>query len=114
MDTFVARYDELVARATTPGSEAHTAKALLDERGLTREVVDEARALLATLRRAAPASSSEGGGATSAKRAEATAALWSWYLEWSAIARVALRERVLLVQLGLLTPRVAKEGEEVA
>lgn len=113
VDTFVARYDELVASATAPGLEAHTAKELLDERGLTREVVDEARALLASLRRRASASLAPQDPA-GAKRAAATAALWSWYIEWSAIARIAIRERVLLVQLGLLTPRVAKESDEAA
>lgn len=42
---------------------------------------------------------------TSLARAES--ALWSWYLEWSAVANLAVKRPSLRVQLGLLTPHSA-------
>ncbi|MCZ7678604.1 MAG: hypothetical protein M5U28_07470 [Sandaracinaceae bacterium] len=38
--------------------------------------------------------------------------LWSWYLEWSGIARVAIRDRRMLRALGLLRTVRKPAGEE--
>jgi hypothetical protein len=39
---------------------------------------------------------------TKAEHAKAVAHLWVWYLEWSAIARVAVKDRRLLRSMGFL------------
>ena len=39
-----------------------------------------------------------------AETAEAEAAMWAWYLEWSQIARSVINDRGLLRQLGFLRP----------
>ena len=38
--------------------------------------------------------------------------MWAWYLEWSKIARVAIKNRALLRQLGFLSARRGEEEEE--
>lgn len=42
----------------------------------------------------------------------AEAAMWGWYLEWSKIARIAIKQRPLLRQLGFLSVRRGSEEEE--
>jgi hypothetical protein len=39
--------------------------------------------------------------------ARAETELWSWYLEWSGVANLAIKRPALRSQLGLLTPRPA-------
>jgi hypothetical protein len=50
---------------------------------------------------------------TPEQQQEAEDALWSWYLEWSEIARVAIHDRRALRSLGFLKPeRRSDEDEE--
>ena len=37
--------------------------------------------------------------------------MWAWYLEWSQIARVAIKQRSLLKELGFLTTRRGGEDD---
>ena len=80
-------------------------------------MLKEARELLATLGNVAPISDDKLASAEDAKaelmRAEST--LWGWYLEWSQVARTAIKQRALLRQLGFLTSRggAAEEEDEV-
>jgi hypothetical protein len=112
--TFVERYDEMVAGAGTYGAEGTAAKAVLEARGLTSAVVDAARALLETVGKVETAPC----GATledEQKRSEkAEADLWAWYLEWSAIARVAISQRALLKQMGFVSTRAKGSAAEPA
>jgi hypothetical protein len=39
--------------------------------------------------------------------AKAEAELWAWYLEWSAVANLAIKQPALREQLGLPTPHLA-------
>jgi len=39
------------------------------------------------------------------------AAMWAWYLEWSQIARVAIKQRSLLKELGFLAARRGGEDD---
>lgn len=39
--------------------------------------------------------------------AKAEAELWAWYLEWSAVAQLAIKQPALREQLGLPTPHLA-------
>jgi hypothetical protein len=103
----VSRYDAL----DDIGAQGTEAKELLKKRGLTPAVVDEARALLDSLgkiERVAPTPSAE---QMKVELNRAEAALWNWYLEWSQVARVAIKQRVLLRQLGFGGGRAAGEQE---
>jgi hypothetical protein len=98
---FLDRYDEL-ADETKYGPEGSKAKELLTERGLTPGVVNEVRALMLGLRGEqqpqTPASIEQ----AKADAAKAEEALWAWYLEWSQVARVAVKSRAMLHLLGFL------------
>lgn len=113
--TFVDRYEELLAGSEKYGAEAKQAQALLTARGVTAGVVEEAKALLTKLTQLAEAPKSESMEEQEAELEAAEAAMWAWYLEWSKIARVAIKQRVLLRQLGFLaTRRGGDEDEEEA
>lgn len=90
--TFLERLDAL-ARSDDPTRRA--ARELLRARGLTDAVLDEARALIARIEQAesAPASPPI---CTEAQEE----AMWRWYKEWSAVARVVLTDRRHLNALG--------------
>ena len=103
--TFLERWnlldkDEPEGGLGTAGKEA---KKLLQSRGLTKETLDNARALLKKLGKIDK--SMPDVEKVSAENTEFEAmerALWAWYLEWSAIARQAISQRSLLRQLGFL------------
>lgn len=85
------------------GPGGKEARKLLSTRGITADAVAEAQGMLTKL-------GVIGAGAADVKKAksqqgefeQAEKALWDWYLEWSAIARTAIPERVLLKSLGFL------------
>jgi hypothetical protein len=79
-------------------SEAqHRASALLTQRGLTSDVIQEARQLLHDVARPAAADATS----DAPKLREPTLkSLWSWYLEWSETARAVIHDRRLLKALG--------------
>jgi hypothetical protein len=110
--TFADRYDELAAGSEKYGAEAKKAQELLASRGLTPVVVNEAKALLTMLTHVAPPTAPISFEEQEAELARAEDTLWSWYLEWSRIARVAIKQRVLLKQLGFLTTRKGGVEEE--
>lgn len=45
------------------------------------------------------------------EREAAEKSMWSWYLEWSTIARVAIKERYILRALGFRRKQTADEAE---
>lgn len=94
------------------GQAGKEARSLLAQRGLTEMVVDEAKALLERIRNVdGPLPDLEKLAAEDACFEKAEAALWAWYLEWSAIARRAITQRGLLRQLGFL--RTTPSGKDV-
>ena len=108
--TFVDRYDELSAPNSKYGPEGAQAKELLAARGVAPAVVDEARNLLSQLTKVATAPISQASiNEQEAALASAEDALWAWYLEWSQVARVAVKQRQLLRQLGFLTRHPVEE-----
>ena len=109
--TFVDRYDELVAGHERFGAEAKKAHELLVTRGVTPAVVDEARVLLTRLTHVAEPAEPVSIEEQEAQLEEAETSMWAWYLEWSKIARVAIKQRVLLRQMGFLAIRRG-DGEE--
>lgn len=96
--TFLDRFDALAQDAAGPKSKE--ARALLVQRGLTPAVVDAARTLLERLGTIEPVDAPPDREESSAQFEEAERALWAWYLEWSQVARVAVRDRRSLRALG--------------
>lgn len=109
---FVDRYDELVAGSEKYGPEAQKAAELLTTRGVSAGVVNEAKVLLTKLTKVAEPAEPVSVEEQEAELEAAEAALWGWYLEWSKIARIAIKQRPLLRQLGFLSVRRGAEEEE--
>jgi hypothetical protein len=110
--TFVDRYEELVAGSEKFGAEAKKAQELLVTRGVTPAVVEEAKALLTKLTQMAEPAEPVSVEEQEAELEAAETAMWAWYLEWSKIARIAVKQRVLLRQLGFLAVRRGGDEEE--
>lgn len=95
------------------GPEGIDARALLTQRGLSAEVIENARALLDAASQIADEPVEAPMSKDPAAVARAEAALWAYYLEWSRIARVAITARSELRQLGFLrSARSAASAEE--
>lgn len=99
--TFIERLERLPRPESEGGlgAEGRAALELLARRGLTERVVAPAKSTLETIARIEPARAPE---RDPEEDARAEREMWSWYLQWSQIARVAVRERRLLKQLGFL------------
>ncbi len=97
------------------GDDGKEAKKIMAKRGLTNAVIDEAKALVGKLRKVdGPLPDLEKIEAEEANFEKAERELWAWYLEWSAIARNAIKQRSLLKKLGFLQDNgrgVDEEGE---
>jgi hypothetical protein len=105
--TFIDRVEALESGATPFGERGVAARALLLARGLTAERIADAKATgagLATL-------VVDTGTVSVAERDAAEKAMWGWYLEWSTIARTAIKERYLLRALGFRRNQKADELE---
>jgi hypothetical protein len=98
--TFVQR---LLRMPTEPslGVQGAEARELLARRGIDTQTVRIALDLLELLSTTRPRSPES----ELAAEAAAEAALWSWYREWSEIARVAIADRRLLGELGFAGPQ---------
>jgi hypothetical protein len=100
--TFIERMAQMAEGAEPYGPEGPEARALLARRGLTAERVAEAEAQLdqlGTIREQLQPQP------TAEEQEQAGRELWAWYLEWSSIARAAIRDRRLLRTLGFLQSR---------
>ncbi len=118
---FLERWDLLTApkRKGGFGPGGAEVRALLEARGLSPEVIDEGRALVAGVEGRGEAAEKANAGPpideTVSVFADAERAAWAWYLEWSGVARAAIRDRLVLHLLGLRRgrgPAAASEGEE--
>jgi len=110
--TFVDRYDELGAGDAKYGAEAKKAQELLISRGVTMAVITEAKDLLSKLSRVAEPPEAVSPHQQEAELEKAEADMWAWYLEWSKIARIAVKQRALLKQLGFLVARRGTDEED--
>lgn len=106
--TFVQRLNAM-ERQALPG--AVEARALLAQRGLGGEELAEIERLLAKLPGVQEPAPHAGPSVEEQQAAEA--AMWSWYLEWSQIARVAIHDRRLLRALGFRATSRAAKGTDV-
>jgi hypothetical protein len=101
--TFIKRLDALTTAVAGYGQPGVDARALLERRGLSPEIVGEVKALLARLeciedQPDEPVDVDR----ERARLAKAETTMWAWYLEWSFIARAAIKNRRLLRLLGFL------------
>jgi hypothetical protein len=106
--TLIERIDAL-AKATD--QDSIDAMAILVRRGLTEQVLEQARALLRSVGQIDPVTPVD----LDAQRQDierAETELWNWYLEWSQIARTTITERPLLRALGFLTPTRTPGGND--
>lgn len=103
--TFLERWDNLdkPVKDGGLGTEGKNAKKLLAARGLNEKVIGDAKALVSKLGRIdGPLPDLEKITAEDAQFEQAERELWGWYLEWSTIARSAIKQRSLLMKLGFL------------
>ena len=110
VSTFLDRLVALADARGGYGKKGVAARRLLESRGLTKKVLGDARDLLEKLQPMAPAGEIPDVATVGEQTKAAEDALWSWYLEWSAIARVAVKSRPLLRELGFL--RTTRSGLE--
>lgn len=94
--TFIERVEALAA----DGEDAQAALDLLDKRGLTGDQIAYAKGLLAGLAEVQPTKVVV---PDAEQQAAAEAALWGWFVEWSQIARTALKKKSQLRALGFAT-----------
>jgi hypothetical protein len=103
--TFLDRWDiiDKPVKDGGLGNDGKDAKKIMAIRGLTNAVIDEAKVLVEKLRRMdGPLLDVEKIAAEEANFDKAERELWAWYLEWSTIARNAIKQRSLLKKLGFL------------
>lgn len=115
VSTFLERIAELGRADAGYGQAGKDARKLLQRRGLTPKVVDEAKALLeqvATIE-AEPAELPDLEEERT-RLAEAENAMWAWYLEWAEIARTAIKDRALLRRLGFLASTSSRRRSATA
>jgi hypothetical protein len=107
----VSTFTQRVRQLGAGGPDGQETLALLSARGLSDEVLAHAEALLERLGDVDPdaAAAVHERETAAARREQADEALWSWYREWSTIARSAVHDRNLLRGLGF-DPGVADAG----
>ncbi len=109
MRTFMARWDELASGETRPQTRETDRKALalVEKRGLRTELMAALRANLKIVEDLNPETEAIRDQAFRVRRLEALVALRNWYLEWSDIARIAIKRRDHLISLGLASRRTS-------
>jgi len=110
--TFLDRLDALdqPKRKGAMSAMGIEARSLLASRGLTAEVLAEGRRTVDRVLLYAPVANPNDWSSTAFERADAE--LWSYYLEWSLVARLAIKERRLLRQLGFRQTTAGEKDEE--
>lgn len=99
-----------MARGEEPfGADGPAARELLAKRGLTPEREAAAWQLLDKLRAPEPERLPR---VAVAREERAAEAMWAWYLEWSTIARHAIKNKALLRALGFSPPRTQRRTEQ--
>jgi hypothetical protein len=103
--TFAARVEQLESGSP----EEQAARAMLEQRGLTAAKMKEATDVLGAIAtiQVADAVIPDPAAAEAAEKH-----MWAWYLEWSAIARTAIKDRRVLRSLGFLRSRPSGGPDE--
>jgi hypothetical protein len=110
--TLVERWESLSKSKDKGGPDegGADAKKLLEKRGLTKEVIVEAKQLLERAGKVESASENAEGGVDEEDFAQAETDLWAWYREWSTIAQIAIKSPRLLKDLGFRRTSTTKGG----
>ena len=109
---FVDRLGEMAKADGVFGVEGPKARELLASRGLTDARIAEARELLTALAEEVTVPDDVRTPEDDEERsAAAEKALWDWYIEWSKIARIAIKQRELLRKLGFLADHSTASDE---
>lgn len=95
--TFLERLAQMARGLAPYGDEGKSARELLIQRGFTAAREAEGRDLLDRLRTQAEPRALA---LCPQREAAAAAAMWAWYLEWSAISRAVIKNKTLLSALG--------------
>lgn len=106
--TLIQRITEM--QSSTAGQEAN---ALLNTRGLTNEIRDQATTIIDTLKKHEEAQLPQLDPAAVEKQRMAMVDAWTWYREWSQIARTVIKRGDVLVRLGLRQLERGRRIEEV-
>ncbi len=105
--TFLERIDAMKKAEDDDNKSALT---LLEKRGLTDGVLDEAMGLIEKIAAAEADDdedeNAEDEAARKAEREQAVEAMWAWYQDWAKTARTVVKNRNYQVMLGLLQHRV--------
>lgn len=109
--TFLERIAQLKSGAPGIPADAPAAVKALEARGLNADVIAAAEKLIERLRKV-EAGSAFGQQPSDEELAEAESELWAWYLEWSQIARTAIKQRALLKALGFLQTDRPRKGDD--
>lgn len=102
--TFKHRFDELAAGTSPFGEEGQKAVGLLRERGFDDVVIADVEDLLARVATFEPQPHVP---LDPAEQKAHEDAMWSWYLEWSGIARAVIKDRQVLRGMGFMKRRRA-------
>jgi hypothetical protein len=103
--TLLERLADLADPQGPAGADGPKALALLVERKVDDSVLAQARGLLEDLQRFTVDHTVAVAEQQKLELIEAEGQAWGWYLEWSRIARVAIKNRALLRKLGFLDSR---------
>jgi hypothetical protein len=107
---FVDRLDEMAKANGAFGAEGPAARELLASRGLNDARIADARTLLTVLAEDATVPEELPTVEDEERRfAACEKALWDWCIEWSKVARMAVKQRVLLRKLGFLADHGADD-----
>jgi hypothetical protein len=109
--TFVRRLREIESGAAGLGNDGTAALALLAKRGLDDTKIAAAESMLAAAGDFKPGEPPPAG-PTREQASAAEDALWSWYLEWSAITRLTISDRGMLRAMGYLARSRGKQAPD--
>ncbi len=96
--------ERVTALRTSDRQDRRDAAAVLEKRGLTLAVLEEARALLKRIEVAPQSVAGDNDDEEQAQKEETEQgmkAMWAWYRDWSETARTVIKNRNYLVMLGL-------------
>lgn len=112
MSVFLQRLSDMEKGKGPFQKGGKAARALLAERGLTQDIVDEATQLIAQVGQATPALPAAAERPSDDTIQAAEDAMWAWYREWGTIARTVVTSRRELRRMGFLGSRTSGDTDE--
>jgi hypothetical protein len=103
--TFIERLGKMGEGDHAFGKQAKEARARLESRGLTSQVLEQAKGLLSQLKTEAASADPPDLEKLRDESEAAEEKFWHWYLEWSQLAHTCISDRRLLREMGFLAPQ---------